>query len=77
VAYLSLIQQDWHAEVFRRGDTYQVVLNVGHDAALGVTYSIVVGLAPQPGDFLEYFFNLVRFDETNDQATDYFSGKDT
>lgn len=61
--YVSTIQHDWHAEAFRRGNAYQVLVNVGYDDALQQTYSISVGLEPQPGGGMEYYFCFIVADE--------------
>lgn len=74
MAYRSLIQQDWHAEAFRKGNAYQIVVNVGCDAALCHTYSIGLGLEPQPGGFVEYFFYILDYDEKNDEYEYCHSG---
>jgi hypothetical protein len=66
VAYISLIQQNWHAEAFRVGNAYQIVVNVGCDPVLGHTYSIALGLEPQPGGALEYYFYIVDLEEKTD-----------
>lgn len=75
--YISLIQENWHAEAFRVGNAYQIVLNVGSDPALRRTYSISLGLEPLPGGALEYYFYIINMDETNDEYTSYYSGLDS
>lgn len=77
MAYISLIQQNWHAEAFRVGNAYQVVTNVGCDEALGLTYSIAVGLEPLPGGYLEYYFYIVTVNEITDEFKTIFSGRDS
>jgi hypothetical protein len=74
LAYISLIQQNWHAEAFRVGNAYQIVVNVGCDHALGRTYSIAVGLEPLPGGVLEYYFYIVDLEEKTDHYRTCYSG---
>lgn len=77
MAYISLIQNDWHAEVFRVGNAYQIVVNVGRDPALRRTYSIAVGLEPLPEGGLEYYFYIVNLEEEDGQYTSHMSGLET
>lgn len=77
MAYISLIQQDWHAEVFRLGNAYQIVLNVGTDPAINRTYSIALGLEPLPGGALEFYFYIIALDETDGEYSRYWSGLDS
>lgn len=65
MAYVSTIKNDWHVEVFRRGDGYQIIVNIGHDSDIGHTYSVVVGLDMAPGGYLELYFYLVDADDIN------------
>lgn len=69
MAYISTINDDWHAEAFRRGNAYQIVVNVGYDDALGQTYSIVAGLDVAAGGGLEYYFYIMVADERNGTET--------
>ena len=77
VAYTSLIQDNWHAEVFRVGGAYQIVINAGRDAALKRTFSVAVGLEPLPTGDLEYFFYIVNMEEGTDAYTSHMSGLET
>ena len=77
MAYTSLIQDNWHAEVFRVGNSYQVIINVGRDVALKRTFSVAVGLEPLPTGELEYFFYIVNMEEENDQSTYHMGGLET
>jgi hypothetical protein len=77
LAYISLIQQDWHAEAFRIGNAYQIVVNVGCDPAVGHTYSIALGLEPQPGGALEYYFYIVDIDERTDEYRACHDGRES
>jgi hypothetical protein len=74
LAYVSTIQEDWHAEAFRRGNAYQIVVNIGHDEATNCTYSIALGLEPQPGGAMEYYFCIIVYNGNTDEETSCFSG---
>jgi hypothetical protein len=74
LAYISLIHDNWHAEAFRLGNDFKIIVNVGRDAAVGHTYSIMVGLAPQPGGASEYYFCILDLDETTGELADCHSG---
>lgn len=65
VSYVSTIQQDWSAQVARRGNGFYVSVVVGQDAEAGHTYSIVLGLDEAPGGILEYYFFVSDVDERN------------
>ncbi|MDO8972877.1 hypothetical protein [Reyranella sp.] len=68
--------QSFHAEVFRRGSSYYVLVRVGHDPDRETNYYVEVGLRPVPGcNYLEYHFCLIGA-YPPDQEEYYWSGLD-
>jgi hypothetical protein len=50
MAFQLTVQEDgWHADVFRQGNAYLVVINFGYNAETKTTYSVMIGLEPLPG----------------------------
>lgn len=77
MAFEFTIATDWHAEVFRRGSAYLVVVNIGYDQEIDHTYSVMVGLDGAPVGGLELFFSIIDADNGNNTSTELFSGLDT
>lgn len=71
------IAVDWHAEVFRRGSAYLVVLNIGYDADIDHTYSLIVGLEPAPSGGMEFFFSILDADNSTNTEAELYSGLHT
>jgi hypothetical protein len=67
----------WHADVFRRGGAYLVIVNFGYDSVMDHTYSAMVGLEPLPGGGMEHFFCIIDADNVNGTETRHFSGTKT
>lgn len=77
MAFEFTIQTDWHAEVFRRGNAYLVVLNIGYDKVIDHTYSLIVGLEPAIGGGMEYFFSIIDADNRNNTEEAIYTGLGT
>lgn len=77
VAFEFTIQSDWHAEAFRRGSSYLVVINIGYDPVIDHTYSIIVGLEGAVGGGMEYFFSILDADNRNNTEIELHSGLET
>lgn len=77
MAFEFIIATDWHAEVFRRGSAYLVVVNIGYDQEINHTYSVMVGLDMAPAGGLELFFSITDADNLEDTDRRLFSGLDT
>ena len=57
-----------HADVFRSGDSYAVMVPVGFDDVRDLNYFVMVGLDSIPPGDLEYYFCIVEVDgETKDE----------
>jgi hypothetical protein len=74
MAYKSTIQNDWTAHGFRRGNAYQLLVNIGVDEQIFHTYSLAVGFEPLPGGTMEFYFCLVDADDKLNTETTCFSG---
>jgi hypothetical protein len=69
-------KRTWHADVFREGDSYTVLVLVGYDDQEDKNYFAQVGLSPPPGGHLEYYFHLIEVDGKTKAEYLYWSGKD-
>jgi hypothetical protein len=58
--YCTLSEESCHAEIFRQGNEYSVVVRVGYDGTGDKAYSIVVCLSPAPPGDPEFIFALVE-----------------
>ena len=71
------IQTDWHAEAFRRGSSYLVVVNIGYDTVIDHTYSVMVALDTAVGGGVDYIFCILDADNKANTEQQLFSGLDT
>lgn len=70
------IGQSFHADMFRRGSSYLVLVRVGYDPDRRTNYYIQVGLQPVMGcNYLEYEFCLIGV-VPPDREEIYWSGLD-
>lgn len=70
------VEQEFHADMLKRGASYSVLVRVGHDHDRQTNYFVQVGLSPVPGcEYLEYYFCLVGVSPP-DQEEYYWSGLD-
>ena len=70
--YCTLNDETCHAEVFRRGNEYAVIVKVGYDGTGDKGYSIVAGFSPCPPGDLEFYFCLVEADSEADEERQIF-----
>lgn len=73
---LTVSEDGWHADVFRRGDAYLVIINFGYNPEIKTTYSVMTGLEPLPGGDMEHFFCIIANNANNEKET-FFSGSQT
>jgi hypothetical protein len=73
---LTVSEDGWHADVFRRGEAYLVIINFGYNSETKTTYSVMTGLEPLQGGDMEHFFCIISNDAENQKET-YFSGAQT
>jgi hypothetical protein len=73
----TVSRDDFQFQTFKHGNSWLVILNIGYDDQIDLSYSLVVGLEPAVGGAIEYFFHIVEADgETGGEHT-YWSGKET
>jgi hypothetical protein len=72
-----LNEEEFQAETFRSGNSWSIVVNVGYDDEKPISYSLHVGLSPMAGGPIEFYFQIVEFDEEYESEHAFLSGKDT
>jgi hypothetical protein len=56
----TITAESYHADVFRNGNAYSAIVNIGCDNEEPKSYSVVVGLEPNPAGQMELFFVVVE-----------------
>ncbi|MCW2317972.1 hypothetical protein M2322_003537 [Rhodoblastus acidophilus] len=73
MAFVRIIEETtFQSDVFRDGNEWAVIINIGYDDELPLNYSLVVGLSPMAGGDLEYYFYMVEADSANDREEIYW-----
>ena len=72
----TVTEDEWHADVFRQGNAYLVVVNFGYNPEAKTTFSVMIGLEPLPGGDMELFFTVIA-NGANNEKKEYHSGADT
>jgi hypothetical protein len=73
----TISPDDFQFETFKTGNAWLVVVSIGYDDGLDISYSLVVGLEPAAGGAVEYFFQIVEAERETGVEYVYWSGKDT
>ena len=73
---LTVTQSHYKADSFQDGGEYLTIVNVGYDDESSKSYSAALGLSPQAGGDLEFFFHLVEADGETESEHAYWCGKD-
>jgi hypothetical protein len=78
MAFVCTVENVVDLEIFRSGSSSAIVFRVGHDDDQQnmKTYSAVLGLTPQGGGDLEFYFHLLEVDDETGAEYIYWSGKD-
>jgi hypothetical protein len=72
----TLTEESCHAEVFSSGGEHSVVVRVGHEEAGDKTYSMVVGLSPQPPGEMEFFFFMAEADSAEETDREIWDSRE-
>lgn len=76
MAFICTVKgENFNIEVFRKGNAFSVVINLGYEDDSDAGYSAVIGLEPMGGGNIEFFFHLVRFRDGHDDEL-FWSGLD-
>jgi hypothetical protein len=71
----TITEESYHGDIFRNGDCFSEVVNIGHDPAEGKGYSVVVGIDRTGGGGYELYFFVVETTDGNEYP--YWSGRET
>jgi hypothetical protein len=77
MAFVCIIKDDqFQADIFRNGNMWAVIVNVGYDDTEDKRYSAMIGLEPSAGGRVEFFYNLIEADGETGAEHVYWCGKD-